>query len=302
MYNLSITKVELIILGGEDLDIYKQIWECDTKHSGLRPISPLENRNYSEGYVMVDTQVCSPDHRILREVHIPDKKRKSYELIEKLFDNYTLNQKSKEINTAYEFKEASEFLMMASLSPPVQIARKFLMEKLNKNFDDQQWYHQLHHLWFRQFNWDNGRDLSGFEHVFIGEQQRRKLVGHHFWYKYWLADQDHADHVDMTCEVPSDQNSASPYVITVSYQLKATDHHKKKSVELSKKRCTFLVGISAEGLLALGTIRALGKEYVPEYFYIKEIPYKLELIMSPDGQSIRTFYLSNHSPGHGLNI
>lgn len=274
------------------MDIYQKVWDADMKQSGLRPITPSENRDRSEGYVVVDTGACTPDHHVLKEVHIPDKKRKSYALIEKLFDNYTLNQKNNEINTPYESKEASEFLEMASISPPLQVAKQYLAAELDMDFNDQQWYDQLQNLWFRQFNWESARDLSGFEHVFIGEQQKKKLVGHHFWYKYWLDDQDQKDRVDLTCEVPADQSAASPHVITISYHLNAADHHKKNTVQISKKRCTYLIGISAEGLLALGTVRALGKERAPDYFYINDIPFKFELIMSPDGKSIRTFYPS----------
>jgi poly(U)-specific endoribonuclease len=282
-------------LGGANVDIYQAIWDADMKGNGIRPISTTENRDISEGYVVVDMESCNPEHRIFKEVHIPDKKRSSYRLIEKLFDNYTLNEINKEKNTTNESKEVEEFLIMAINSPPVKIAKKFIEEKSNKEFNKLQWYTYLHDLWFRQFNLESGKDLSGFEHVFIGEQKRRKLVGYHFWYKYWLEDnadlnKHDRDQIELTCVNFNEQKPATPYVITVGYHLKAFDYEKKRFIKILKKRCAFFVGISAEGLLALGTVRAMPQEDVPENFVINDVHYKLELFRSPDDKSIRTFY------------
>lgn len=242
------------------MDIYQAIWDADMKSNGIRPLPTTENRDISEGYVVVDTESYTPEHPIFKDVHIPDRKRSSYQLIEKLFDNYTLNQMNKERNTLNESKEVEEFLIMAINSPPVKIAKKFIEEKSNKEFNEFQWYTYLHTLWFRQFNWESGKDLSGFEHVFIGEQKKRKLVGHHFWYKYWLEDnadlnKHNRDQIELICVNLNEQKLARPYVITVGYHLKAFDYEKKHFIDIFKKKCTFFVGISAEGLLALGTVR-----------------------------------------------
>jgi poly(U)-specific endoribonuclease len=276
------------------MDIYQAIWDADMKGNGIPPILPTEKGDLSEGYVVVDTESCNPEHRIFKEVHIPDRKRSSYQLIEKLFDNYTLNQMKKEKNTLIELKEVEEFLIMAINSPPVKIAKKFIEEKTNKEFNELQWYTYLHDLWFRQFNWESGRDLSGFEHIFIGEQKRRKLVGHHFWYKYWVEDnanlnKHNIDQIELTSVDLNDQKAA-PYIITVGYYLKANNYEKRRFIKILKKRCAFIVGISAEGLLALGTVRAFPQEDVPGSFVINDVHFKLELFRSPDGKSIRTFY------------
>jgi poly(U)-specific endoribonuclease len=230
-------------------------------------------------------------------VYIPDRKRNSYQLTEKLFDNYTLNQMYRERNTRDEAREIEAFLQMAIHSEPVKTARKYIEEKRKQEFADKQWYEYLHRLWFRQFNWESGRDLSGFEHVFIGEQKRRKLVGHHFWYKYYLEDnglltKQKQDQIELTCLNHNDQKSATPYVITVGYHLRAFDFEKKRFIKILKKKCAFFVGISAEGLIALGTVRALEHKDVSEIFVINETKYELVLYMSPDGKSIRTFYPS----------
>ncbi|HWO96144.1 MAG TPA: hypothetical protein VNM45_07395 [Bacillus sp. (in: firmicutes)] len=277
------------------MNIYQAIWDADMKGNGIRPISTTESGDKSQGYVVVDTGSCEPEHHVLKEVYIPEGKRSSYRLMEKLFNNYTLNQKNKEKNTLSEAKEIEEFLTMAINSPPGRLAKKFIEEKSNKEFSELQWYTYLRDLWFRQFNWESGKDLSGFEHIFIGEQKGKKLVGHHFWYKYWLEDnadvnEHHKDQIVMTCSGRSEQMSTKPDVITIGYQLEAFDYEKRRFVKVVRKKGGFFVGLSAEGLLALGTVRATPQGYAPNECVINDVRYKLELFMSPDGKSIRTFY------------
>lgn len=87
-----------------------------------------------------------------------------------------------------------------------------------------------------------------------------------------------------------EQKQAAPDVITIGYHLKAFDYAKRRFIKILKKRCAFFVGISAEGLLALGTVRAVGPEDFSENIVMNSSQYKLELFKSPDGNSIRTFY------------
>ncbi|WP_251552531.1 hypothetical protein [Neobacillus muris] len=276
------------------MDIYQAIWEADRNGSGLQPVLAPDSGDSAEGYVVVDLGACSPEHHVFKEVVIPDRKKHSYKLVEKLFDNYTLNHYSREKNTSAETKEVKEFLNMAIDSPPVETAKKFIEEKTKKRFTEVQWYTHLHNLWFRQYDEETGKDLSGFEHVFIGEQRNRRLEGHHFWYKYWLEDaaplnRHHQDHVELKCDYFGEQKGA-PYVVTLGYRLYAFDYQKNHFFKISKNHCAFLVGISAEGLLALGTVRAFQHKDVPENLIINQIPFRLELYRSPDGKSIRTFY------------
>ncbi|MHC1685916.1 MAG: hypothetical protein AB6733_23800 [Clostridiaceae bacterium] len=270
------------------MNIYQSIWDADMKGSGVKPILPNENKDISEGYAVVESG-------ILKEVVIPEKKRPSYKLVEKLFDNYSLNQKNGEKNTSNEAKEIEEFLLMAISSYPMKLAKDYIEKKSNEKFNELEWYTYLHDLWFRQFDWDRGKDLSGFEHTFIGEQRRKKLIGHHFWYKYWLEDNPslnnhNIDQVELLPGKLIEENSTAPFVVTAGYMLNAYDYEKRRFIKISKNKCAFFVGISAEGLLALGTVRALEHQDVPEDFIINNTNYKLELFKSPDGKSIRTFY------------
>ncbi|HZG73629.1 MAG TPA: hypothetical protein VEY51_18980 [Chondromyces sp.] len=277
------------------MDSYQAIWNEDMKGNGIKPISPAENREQSQGYAMVDVSGFESGHHVIKEVYIPEDKRNSYRLVERLFNNYILNERKREKNTFSESKEVEEFLTMAIQSLPGRLTKRLVEEKSNRLFNDLQWYTYVHDLWFRQFDSENGKDLSGFEHVFIGEQKGRRLVGHHFWYKYWLEDQadvnEHRkDQIEVNDSVHLESFSAAPDMITVGYHLEAFDYQKNRFVKLAKKNSGFFVGLSPEGLLALGTLRAVLQGEVSEECIINRVHYKLELSMSPDGKSIRTFY------------
>jgi len=276
------------------MNIYHAIWEADMESNGIRPIFPTDKGEESDGYVVVNTEASSCEDPIFKKVQIPERKRHSYQLVEKLFDNYSLNQTKREENTKDESTEVEEFLRMAVDTLPIKTAKDFIEEKTETVFTGLQWFHYLHDLWFHQFDWESGKDLSGFEHIFIGDQKRRKMVGHHFWYKYWLEDNANLNkHRKDQLELTFNNhviNSASPYVMTIGYRLKAFDNDKKRFMNLHKKKCAFFVGISAEGLMALGTVRALAHKDVPEYIVFDSLCYTLELFKSPDGMRIRTFY------------
>ncbi|NHM30242.1 hypothetical protein [Neobacillus terrae] len=273
------------------MNIYQAIWDADMRGNGIRPILPNEKGDISQGFVVVDMESGNSQHFILRDIHIPDKKRSSYLLFEKLLDNFSLNQTSKEKNTESEANEIEDFLSMAISSPPMVIAKKFIEENNQIELTPSEWYTYLYELWFRQFDWESGKDLSGFEHVFIGEQKGRKLVGHHFWYKYWLEVSNvihHKDQLDISCANQQEQNPVAPIVVTISFHLKAYDFAKRRFIKIFKKKCAFFVGLSPEGLLAMGTVRAMPN--APVNSLINGVTYTLELIKSPDGKSIRTFY------------
>jgi poly(U)-specific endoribonuclease len=277
------------------LDIYQDIWDADMKNNGLLPIQPGDKRDFTNGYVLVDHKNSHPHHKLIKDVHIPASKRRSYKMVERLFDNYTLDQYSKEKNTRKESKEVSEFLGMAVATPPMKMAKEYVENVLQKSFTELHWYTHLHQLWFRQFNLYNGRDLSGFEHIFIGEQKRKMLSGHHFWYKYWLEDspalnKHKMDLIELKCSSPNEWMPSAPFVVTAGYRLKAFDHHKRQFIKISKSRCGFFVGLSAEGLMALGTVRALFPEEVPHFIKLNGVKLNLEMFMCPEGKSIRTFY------------
>jgi poly(U)-specific endoribonuclease len=277
------------------MNVYQAIWEADMNGNGIQPIITKEGADLSKGYVIVNPKIRHREQPIFQEVYIPEYKRESYQLVEKLFDNYTLNQTSKEKILRSESKEVEEFLEFVILTPPIIMTKNYIEEQLHKKFSEQEWYTNLYDLWFRPFNFESGKDLSGFEHVFIGEQKGKSLAGHHFWYKYWLEENAdlnplHKNQIELNCSTNIDQVASTPDFISIGFQLKAYDYEKQRYIKLLKKKCAFFVGLSPEGLLALGTVRAMLQEVISEEFSINDSYYKLGLYMSPDGRSIRTLY------------
>ena len=57
-----------------------------------------------------------------------------------------------------------------------------------KSYSREAWQELIFDVWFRQFDDGRNLDLSGFEHVAVGEQKGGTVNGHHFWYKYYLDD------------------------------------------------------------------------------------------------------------------
>ncbi|MBM7662304.1 poly(U)-specific endoribonuclease [Bacillus mesophilus] len=277
------------------MNIYQAIWDADMNGNGIRPMFNKECTELSHGYVVVNSKISQFEHHIFNEVYLPEHKSDSYQLVQALFDNFTLNQTSKEKILEKESLEVEEFLRYVIQTPPIEIAKQYIKRQIHKNFTEEEWYTHLYDLWFRPFNFESGKDLTGFEHVFIGEQKGKNLAGHHFWYKHWLEENGelnplHKDQIDINHSKNNKKVACTPDFISVGYCINAYDYEKQRYINLLKKKCAFFVGVSAEGLMAMGTVRAMLQDLIPEEFSINNSCYKLGLYMSPDGKSIRTLY------------
>ncbi len=79
-------------------NVYQDIWDADQALNGVPAILPSDPRDEKRGYVVVDEprgnfrENSNPDKKILAKVVISDSKRATYDLVQKLFDNYTLDQ------------------------------------------------------------------------------------------------------------------------------------------------------------------------------------------------------------------
>ncbi|MEC5230028.1 hypothetical protein [Bacillus inaquosorum] len=279
-----------------DQDLYQQVWDEDILNgNGIKPVLKAEDGKEEEGYIVVDDkETTDQNHQIFPEVHIPKDKKVSYDLVAKLFNNYTLNPRSGEDNILSEGEEVEEFLNFAINSAPMKLVRRIIEERGRIKFSDSKWFTYLYTVWFRQYPSDRGRgrDLSGFEHLFIGESKGTKLSGHHFWYTYYLADQASSDTIYLGPDYKNCENPESPAVVTISYKMAAMDFVKEKYVQLYKEIGGFFVGLSAEGLMAIGTLRFTHQAFAPKDAYINNNHYRLELYRSEGGggESLRTFF------------
>lgn len=282
-------------------DIYQEIWNADQKLSGLKAIrsgETIDQATRAQGYVVVnEDRNASSDRMVIAEVAIPEKKQKSYKQAEKLFNNYTLDQTKPENNFLEEESEVQEFLDEIYRSAPMKVARDFVSKQSGQAVSEDQWWAILQRVWFEQFDSGKNKDLSGFEHVVVGEQKQGKVQGYHFWYKYYLDEHFRRDDKEDTetdlitfIEWKNLPGDVSPDVVTLSYEWRAFDYEAKRFRKLIKPIGGFWVGPSIEGLLALGTVRFLPEAMASKQAVINGVKYNLPMFRSPNDRHLRTFY------------
>ncbi|MGI9435483.1 MAG: hypothetical protein ACR2Q4_11755 [Geminicoccaceae bacterium] len=275
---------------------YQQIWDADQEHRGVPAIRANQRGDQRVGFVRIDERGGrDPDHRVIAEVSIPDEKRETYDLTKALFDNYRLDQTKREDTTQDEAREILALLEAVTDSAPMELARTHLGEARGNPYSRDEFQALMFDIWFRQY--DNGRnlDLSGFEHVVVGEQKAGTVSGYHFWYRYYLDDfglLGTGDDIDFDgTRYPKrliEEARSVPDVVTLGYRWRAEDHDAGIERPLFKPTGGFWVGCSVEGLMALGMIRFFQRG--PVTAVINSARYEIDLYKSPDRQSIRSYF------------
>jgi poly(U)-specific endoribonuclease len=283
-------------------EIYQRIWDADQAANGIPAIAAGEAGDMERGFVRVDEGAgADPEHRLFAEVRIPERKRRTYDLCKALFDNYRLDQSKGEDNRLAEAREMLALLEAVADSAPMAAAREHLEKERGGSYSPDEWQELIFDVWFRQFDDGRNRDLSGFEHVAVGEQKAGTVNGHHFWYKYYLDDwaafsgEDDIDYDGTRYDGPNRREgrlSASgrevPEVVTLAYSWNAFDYETRDRRSLYEPIGGFWVGCSIEGLMALGLVRFFERGRVETT--INGARYEIPLYRSPDGQSLRTFF------------
>lgn len=288
------------------MDIYQQIWNADQTGNGVQPLLPGQAADQARGHVRV---VASSDgvedlaaHKVLTDVAIPDSKAITYQRVRALFDNYALDEQDREDETPQERQEAHDLLDAVIDTPPMQVARAYVAEATGTSVSRDRWYGTLLEHWFRTFSQSGDPALSGFEHVFVGEQEQAKVQGYHFWYKYFLDD-GLASTIDRS-RLPGFKDDRIVYLrglyengqeqypesVTISYKWDAPDYDRGQLRPLTKKIGGFFVGCSVEGLMAIGSVRAHLGARAPKEAVINGARYDLKVFRSANDQHIRTFY------------
>lgn len=118
------------------------------------------------------------------------------------------------------------------------------------------------------------------------KEKGSSLSGYHFWYKYYLEDQL-GENDNITYLGPRDKNSV-PDVITFAFTLEASDVQTDSTL-LYKPKGGFFIGISPEGLLALGAARFA--DTLSEHHTIELNNQNYDLALYSFGKrSMRTFF------------
>ncbi|MBU0552461.1 hypothetical protein KKF91_15225 [Myxococcota bacterium] len=283
-------------------DIYQRIWRADQAAHGVPALLDTEDGDPELGYVKVSPEGTGADHQLLPEVVIPASKQTTYTLCQRLFNNYALAEGAREVDTPQERQELEAFLDAILDAPPMRIAREHISAQAEAPLDDEAWRALVVRLWFERFASKGDPDLTGFEHVVVGEQEGGKVQGYHFWYKYHLDDGQgrlvdgergpiegaEDDRITYTRARSQDGQVEFPESVTFAFRWDAPDYDADAVRPLHKRKGGFFVGCSVEGLMALGTVRAWPG--APREAIIEGARYTLKLYHSPDGRHIRTFY------------
>ena len=278
---------------GASEGVYQELWDLDQDGSGVPALRVGARGDPERGWVLVDETGGGPDHQIFPEVVIPPAKRRTYELCAALFDNYRLDQRRYEDTTEAEAREMLALLEAVAATPVMARARAVVEANAGHRFEGDGWLAFLFDVWFRPFDLGDNVDLSGFEHVVVGEQKQAAVGGQHFWYTYHLADGagpfgDTVSFLGLRYDGRvRDLGRERPDEVTLSYRWDAWDAAGGAFRPLTQQIGGFFVGCSIEGLVALGTVRFAGG---PRTSVVNGARYDLRLYRSDDGRSMRTFF------------
>jgi poly(U)-specific endoribonuclease len=275
--------------------VYQRIWDADQAGRGLPALRAGARGDPEAGFVLVDEPAGrDPTHRLFAEVRIPQRKRLTYDLCRALFDNYRLDQTKAEDTTPEEARELLALLDAVAPSLPMQVAREHLAQARGRRYGDDEWQEVIFDVWFRPFDDGRNRDLSGFEHVVVGEQRAGRVNGYHFWYKYYLDDgtafqgSDDIDFDGLRYDGAATVGPQLPEVVTLAFRWHAQDFDAGVRRALYKPVGGFFVGCSVEGLLALGLVRFFTRGRIETT--INRGRYEIDLYRSPDGRSLRSCF------------
>ena len=260
---------------------------------------PTEPRNENVGYVVVNESTSASSQELFSNLFIPDNKKRSYELASALFDNYDILANVADDITPDEFREIDELMDFVIDTSPMKLAKEFYDSFRSEPLSRELWYTLIRNNWFRSFQIGSSPTRSGFEHVFLGEVKGSKVGGLHWWYFYLNKMKDivykNASYSNTTGRV----GLITPEVVTMSFSWTVNGRLIQKPVG------GFLVGLSVEGLMALGMVRA--NSNASNIAIIDGVEYDFKMFKSPDGASINTFYpivrrlVSGGIPSSGAN-
>lgn len=285
------------------MDIYQHIRDADQAGNGVQPVLPGAAVDAARGHVRVaaDPEGLVAEHRLLPEVATPAAKKLTYDRARALFDNYALDEQDPENDTPEERQEVHDLLEAVIDTPPMPVARDYVTEASGTPVSRDRWYAVLVEHWFRALAAGGDPALTGFEHVFVGEQEGSRAQGYHFGYKYYPDDglagtiergrlpgfKD--DRIRYIKGVFGEGQEAFPESVTIFCVWDAPDYDRGALRPLTKKIGGFFVGCSVEGLMAMGSVRAHLGARAPKEAVINGARNDLEVFRSGSEQNIRTF-------------
>lgn len=259
-------------------DIYQQIWNSDHHKLLVSPRNCDGNWCNPEADILLDEQLQASGRKDLDLAkkplfyHVNDTKLNSIPTFVsciKLLDNYKFDNQQAEIITRAEKAEVAQFITDICQTKPMEIARAYIKNRLDFQFDSTRFRQQVKSIWFDLYTNYFGdqaiKDASGFEHIFVGEgkydylsavnQISGAISGYHSWLKFYLDEQaNRVNYLGHNYDLQGDIGVDNPYIATVQMLWQTQDPKKKLPVKLFKKKGCFFIGTSPECEVAMGTV------------------------------------------------
>ena len=260
-------------------DIFFEMWKQDVEQgSSIPALLPTETIDPTLGAIVIN-EIPRPSktHSFIKSVEIPEKKRKSYELLYKLLDNYERLASAGERQTAAELKEQDDFLDYVIGTVPMKLAfEKAKQIRPDKIKSVEDWRQFNHDTWFELFD-KKERDRSAFEHVLLLDVKDRGgrvgIGGGHGWLFLAISDGilvpgivDHPQKDLITNLGPkyggsrlTQQGFMHPEIITYSFQYDYIEQSTGRKIVATKPKGGALMGVSPELQMATGSLAFLMK-------------------------------------------
>ncbi|CAH8487422.1 unnamed protein product [Schistosoma bovis] len=107
-----------------------------------------------------------------------------------LLDNYNPQVGVTEIVTEQQQKEEDDFINELLKTEVMKMTHNFLIEKQKLTGDITNFGKFLKDLWFKRYKRRSPGDSSAFEHVFVGEHKKSKMLGLHNWIQFYLKEKN----------------------------------------------------------------------------------------------------------------
>ncbi|XP_055852844.1 endoribonuclease CG2145-like [Episyrphus balteatus] len=160
-----------------------------------------------------------------------------------LFDNYHMDTSVNENFTAAELQEQDDFLDTVMATHIMNLTMGFLQSKGIVSSNPRSQKDFLKTIWFKLYDRGQGAlGSSGFEHVFLNEIDKGRIIGLHNW--VYFSQGERAGHVDYKGYVNELDLETKAKIIEVRFTYK----------DLSKPVSTLFVGTTPELEMALYTI------------------------------------------------
>ena len=280
----------------EDSDIFVELWNLDQQHNGLSVTVRGSDNQWldPDADIRLDEQGMATNSGAdkapnpLIAVHRPERlNRPTYRSIQKLFDNYSLKDGDPESTSQVEAQEIDTFLTDILRTEVMKRCLAYInAEKLAKDGEQltpTAFRALLEHQWFELYT-NHFRDnspnpqVSGFEHVFVGDENRNgEIGGHHFWWKF-LLDQE-AGEADSLGHNYRLSNGVRPPGERYEWLATFRMTWKPNGNTLNGSKKGFFVGFSPELMMAYGTLGLLMEQKTGDHQVVALDGGEFELVI-----------------------